>query len=56
MYPPNRDVAMTNIQILQGNSNAALNWGTGQATAGAAQKAEVVSDASPGGEVDIYFR
>jgi hypothetical protein len=55
-YPPNTDIAMTSIQILQGSSNASIKWTTAQATRNAAQKAVVVSNASPGGEVDIYFR
>ena len=56
MYPPNTDVALTSIQILQGTTNASLTWSTAQATPGSAQKAVVVSNSSPGGEVDIYFR
>lgn len=56
MYPPNTDVALTAIQILQGTTNASLSWSTAQATPGSAQKAVVVSNSSPGGEVDIYFR
>jgi hypothetical protein len=56
MYPPNTDVAMKSIQILQGTTNAAIHWTTAQATSGAAQRAVVVSNSSPGGEVDIYFR
>lgn len=56
MYPPNTDVAMGSIQILQGSSNASLTWSTAQAVSGSAQKAVVVSNSSPGGLVDIYFR
>ena len=56
MYPPNSDVALTSIQILKGSTNASISWTTAQATSGAAQKAVVVSNASPGGQVDIYFR
>ena len=56
MYPPNTDVALTGIQILKGTTNASISWTTAQATSGAAQKAVVVSNASPGGQVDIYFR
>ncbi|TDW96437.1 hypothetical protein [Dinghuibacter silviterrae] len=56
MYPPNSDVAMSSIQILQGSTNASLSWSTAQAVSGSAQKAVVVSNASPGGQVDIYFR
>ncbi len=56
MYPPDADVALKSIQILQGSTNASITWTPVQATSGAAQKAVVVSNASPGGEVDIYFR
>jgi hypothetical protein len=56
MYPPNMDIAMTAIQILQGTANASIFWTPVQQVSGSAQKAIVVSDASPGGEVDIFFR
>ena len=56
MYPPNTDVALKSIQILKGSANASIHWSTAQAVSGSAQKAVVVSNASPGGEVDIYFR
>jgi len=56
MYPPDVDVAMKSIQILEGSTNAPISWSTAQATKGSALKAVVVSNASPGGEVDIYFR
>ncbi|GGB22968.1 hypothetical protein [Puia dinghuensis] len=56
MYPPDADIAMNSIQILQGAANASISWTPVQAVSGSAQRAVVVSDASPGGEVDIYFR
>jgi hypothetical protein len=56
MYPPNSDVALTSIQILKGSTNASIKWTPVQAVSGSAQKAVVVSNASPGGQVDIYFR
>jgi hypothetical protein len=56
MYPPNTDIAMRDIQIWKGSKNASIDWLTAQAVSGSAQKAVVVSDASPGGVVDIYFR
>jgi hypothetical protein len=56
MYPSNTDVAMTSIQILQGTTNASISWSTAQAVSGSAQKAVVISNSSPGGEVDIHFR
>ncbi|HLY71574.1 MAG TPA: hypothetical protein VKR53_17685 [Puia sp.] len=55
-YPPNVDIAMKSIQILQGTANASIKWTTAQAARNAAQKAVVVSNSSPNGEVDIYFR
>ena len=55
-YPPNVDVAMKSIQISQGSANASIKWTIAQATRNAAQKAVVVSNSSPNGEVDIYFR
>jgi len=55
-YPTNTDIAMKSIQIQQGSANATIKWTTAQATRGAAQKTVVVSNSSPGGEVDIYFR
>jgi hypothetical protein len=56
MYPPNVDVAMKSIEMLQGSANSSITWTTAQATKGAAQKAVVVSSSSSNGEVDIYFR
>lgn len=55
-YPPNSDLAFSSIQILQGTTNASISWTPVQAVSGSAQKAVVVSNASPGGQVDVYFR
>lgn len=55
-YPPNTDVAFSSIQILKGTTNASITWTPVQAVAGSAQKAVVVSNSSPGGQVDVYFR
>jgi len=55
-YPPNVDVAMTSIDILEGTTHPSITWTAAQATKGAAQKATVVSNNSTDGEVDIYFR
>jgi hypothetical protein len=55
-YPPNVDLAMTSINILEGSTHPSISWTTAQATRGAAQKAEVVSNSSSDGQVDIYFR
>jgi len=53
-YPPNSSVAMSSIQILKGSTNASISWTTAHAS-GAPQRAVVVSNSSPGGEVDITF-
>jgi len=53
-YPPNSNVAMSSIQILKGSTNASISWTTAHAS-GATQRASVVSNSSPGGEVDITF-
>lgn len=53
-YPPDAKVALNSIQILRGNKNASLNW-TPVNSSGIAQHTTIVSNASPGGEVDIYF-
>jgi hypothetical protein len=55
-YPPNTDMAFSSIQILQGTTNASIDWTPVQQVSGSAQKAVVVSNASPGGQVDIYFQ
>ena len=55
-YPPNVDLAMGSIGILEGTKNPTLSWTAAQATRGAAQKAVVVSNSSSDGQVDIYFR
>jgi hypothetical protein len=54
-YPPDAKVALTSIQILKGSTNASISWTAVHAT-GAVQRAIVVSNSSPGGEVDITFR
>jgi hypothetical protein len=46
---------MSSIQILKGSTNASISWTTAHAS-GAPQRAIVVSNSSPGGEVDITFR
>ncbi len=55
-YPPNSFVGMNSIVMQQGSTYAPLSWTAVQATAGAAQKAVVVSNSSSNGAVDIYFR
>jgi len=56
MYPPDASLSMHDIQILKGATNASISWNPAQAVSGSAQQAVVVSNASPGGEVDIFFR
>lgn len=53
-YPPNSKVAMSSIQILKRSTNASISWTTAHAS-GATQRASVVSNSSPNGEVDITF-
>jgi hypothetical protein len=55
-YPPNTDIAMSSIKILQGSSNASISWTTAQGARNIAQEAVVVSNSSSEGQVDIYFR
>ena len=55
-YPPNVDLAMKSIDMLEGSTHPSISWTTAQASRGAAQKAVVVSNSSTNGEVDIYFR
>jgi hypothetical protein len=52
-YPPDTKVDMDSIQILKQKTNANIHWAT--TTISPNQHTEVVSNASPGGEVDIYF-
>jgi hypothetical protein len=52
-YPPDAKIDMDSIQILKQKTNASIHWGT--TTVSANQHTQVVSNASPGGEVDIYF-
>jgi len=56
MYPPNAGLSMHDIQILKGAANASISWNPAQAVSGSAQRAVVISNASPGGQVDIFFR
>ncbi len=53
-YPSNEFEAMSSIQIESGSTNKTIKW-TAQNT-NATFKAVVVSNASPGGSVDLYFR
>ena len=55
-YPPDEYVAMNAIQMLEGSTNAPINWTTAKANNNVPQKAVVVSNGSPNGQVNIYFR
>jgi len=54
-YPPDYDVRMTNIQITTSNGNSSLSWLPQNNVTNFGQQTIVVSNASPGGEVDLYF-
>jgi hypothetical protein len=55
-YPPNVDIAMTSIDILEGSTHPSITWTAAQGKSGAAQKAKIISNSTTNGEVDIYFR
>jgi hypothetical protein len=55
-YPPDYDVRMTGIQITNAAGNVSLNWTPTNVYTNYGQRTLVVSNASPGGEVDLYFR
>ncbi|WP_259068420.1 hypothetical protein HDF24_09345 [Mucilaginibacter sp. X4EP1] len=54
-YPPDFDVAMTNIQGQTASGNVSFSWLAQNNVTGFGQQAVVVSNSSPGGEVDLYF-
>ena len=55
-YPPDQLVAMKSIQMLENTTNAPLSWTTAVVNKTVPQKAVVVTNGSPNGVVDIYFR
>ncbi len=55
-YPPDQYAAMKSIKMLENTMNAPLNWSTAKAGGNIPQKAVVVTNGSPDGEVDLYFR
>lgn len=54
-YPADLDVAMTNIQGLTASSNVSFSWLAQNNVTDFGQQTVVVSNSSPGGEVDLYF-
>jgi hypothetical protein len=55
-YPPNGPTAMTGIQILTNNVNAGITWTVENHITDVGQHTILISNASPGGEVDLYYR
>ncbi len=55
-YPNTTLTAMTNINILTHAGTPTLSWTAYSPYSECGQKASVVSNADPGGEVDLYFR
>ena len=54
-YPNTNDTAMTNISLQTGNVSPGLAWAAVDAYTDCGQQAIVVSNANPGGEVDLYY-
>lgn len=55
-YPAADKTSMTSIEIKTANGDAPIIWAPVNAVSDCGQHAVVVSDASPGGEIDIYYR
>ncbi len=55
-YPATLDTAMKAIELKVGTGEASLNWTPVDAVTDTGQHCVVVSNASPGGEVDLYYR
>lgn len=54
-YPAAGKCAMTSIQIVTGNTDPTLSWTADTPVSDTGQHTIVVSNANPGGEVDLYF-
>jgi hypothetical protein len=54
-YPNTQKTAMTAIEIKTRGSDPSVTWGPGDFVTDVGQKATVVSNANPGGEVDLYY-
>lgn len=55
-YPSDVQVNMTNIELKLGTAEAQLNWQPHNIVTNNGQNTVIVSNNSPGGEVDLYFR
>ena len=54
-YPATLKTAMTSIELKVGTAEAHLSWAATNLVTDTGQHAVVVSNASPGGEVDLYY-
>jgi hypothetical protein len=54
-YPETCKTAMTGIEILTGGQEASISWQATNAITDCGQHTVVVSNASPGGEVDLFY-
>jgi hypothetical protein len=54
-YPASPNTAFTDIDILTGPSRPALTWKAVNRVADTGQHAVIVSDADPGGEVELWY-
>ena len=54
-YPNTNDTAMTNISLQTGGVSPGLTWAAVDVYTDCGQQAIVVSNANPGGEVDLYY-
>jgi hypothetical protein len=54
-YPNALKCAMTGIEILTGSTHPALSWTPATPVSDTGQHTVIVSNSSPGGEVDLYF-
>lgn len=54
-YPATPSTSFREIEILTGTTHPALNWTPTVLVADCGQNVKVVSNANPGGQVDIYY-
>jgi len=55
-YPATLMTRMKAIELKVGSSEASLNWAPVNLVTDTGQHCEIISSASPGGEVDLYYR
>lgn len=55
-YPDTIFTAMKDIEMKVGNTEAIINWDSENRVTDNGQKCVIVSDISPGGEVDLYYK